>query len=92
MGVTDNKTVSGGLSLKQILTVVVIFALCAVAIYTNSLVIGYVVATLALCVFFLMVAFDFGVKPGAIGSVQKTAESPRDSMRRPVRGRTAREL
>jgi hypothetical protein len=61
LAITDNRTLSWNINLKQFLGLVALFALCFVAIYTNSLVIGYVVVTLALCAFFLVVAFDVGV-------------------------------
>ena len=65
----DNKTFSFNIGLKQLIVILAIFALCFVAIYTNALVIGYVLVTLALCAFFLAVAFDVGVK--------RRAQSPR---------------
>ena len=61
MGISDNKTFGSNISLYQALGLVVIAAGVVLAVWTDSLVIGYVVMTLALCAFFLAVAFDVGV-------------------------------
>ena len=60
MGMTDNKTFGWNISLAQFLGLIVIAAGVVLAVWTDSLVIGYVVMTLALCAFFLVVAFDIG--------------------------------
>jgi hypothetical protein len=60
MGISDNKTFGWNISLGQALGLVVIAAGVVLAVWTDSLVIGYVVMTLALCAFFLAVAFDLG--------------------------------
>jgi hypothetical protein len=61
MGIQDNKTFSLNISGRQLIGIVVTFALCAVAIYAEALTIGYIVITLGLCVFFLVVGFDYGL-------------------------------
>ena len=61
MALNDNKTLSWNISLKQIGALIGVFALTVLAIATESIVIGYVVMTLALCGFFLAVAFDVGI-------------------------------
>ena len=61
MGISDNKTFGWNISLYQMLGLIVIAVGVVLAVWTDSLVIGYVVMTLALCAFFLAVAFDVGV-------------------------------
>jgi hypothetical protein len=61
MGIQDNKTFNLNISGRQLIGIVVTFALCAVAIYANALTIGFIVVTLGLCLFFLAVGFDYGV-------------------------------
>ena len=63
MAITDNKTFGWNISLMQLLGVVAVAAVVVLAVWTDSLVIGYVVMTLALCAFFLVVAFDIGAAP-----------------------------
>jgi hypothetical protein len=79
MGISDNKGFSFNISLRQVGALVLAFALCMVAIYWNALTIGYVVVTLALCAFFLAVAFDLGLtrKPGS-ELPEATPEMPAD--------------
>lgn len=98
MAINDNKTLSFNITWKQIVTILVVFALCFVAIYANALTIGYIVVTIALCVFFLAVAFDYGVDgrplaagPGAGGPSDAPRQdgTPADAPRTP-RGRNAR--
>ena len=61
MGMTDNKVLGWNINLGQFLGLIAIAAGVVLAVWTDSLVIGYVVMTLALCAFFLAVAFDVGV-------------------------------
>ena len=61
MGISDNKAFGWNISLYQALGLAVITAGVVLAVWTDSLVIGYVVMTLALCAFFLAVAFDIGL-------------------------------
>jgi hypothetical protein len=61
MALSDNKTLSWNFNLKQILALVAVFALTVAFIATESIVLGYVAMTLALCGFFLAVAFDVGI-------------------------------
>ena len=63
MAITDNKTFGWNISLPQVLGLVAVAAVVVLAVWTDSLVIGYVVMTLALCAFFLVVAFDIGTAP-----------------------------
>jgi hypothetical protein len=60
MGISDNKAFGWNISLGQALGLAVVAAGVVLAVWTDSLVIGYVVMTLALCAFFLAVAFDLG--------------------------------
>jgi hypothetical protein len=62
MGLQDNKGFSLNISARQLVGIVIAFALCAVAIYANALTVGFIVVTLALCLFFLAVGFDYGVR------------------------------
>jgi hypothetical protein len=61
MGMTDNKVLSWNITLKQWLGLAAIGLFSFVIVYTESLILGYVVATLALSAFFVVVAFDIGV-------------------------------
>ena len=91
MGIQDNKTLSFNISGRQMLGLAVILVLCFVAIYFNALTIGYVVVTLALCAFFLMVAFDYGIREGAPEApVERAEEAKPDDAQRPRTGRNAR--
>jgi hypothetical protein len=93
MGIQDNKTFNLNISGRQLIGIVVTFALCAVAIYANALTIGFIVVTLGLCVFFLAVGFDYGVNgataPVADEVVQSEPVGP-DAGPRPRSGRSAR--
>ena len=60
MALTDNKIFGGNIGIWQLVGLVALAALVFLAIATDSLVIGYVVMTLALCAFFIIVAFDIG--------------------------------
>ena len=80
MALTDNKTLSWNISLKEIGAVIAIFILVVIAIYFEAIVIGYVAMTLALCGFFLAVAFDVGITHHAAREAH--AESPADAPRR----------
>ena len=60
MAIADNKSSGWNISLAQVLGLAAIAAFVVLAVWTDSLVIGYVVMTLALCAFFLVVAFDIG--------------------------------
>jgi hypothetical protein len=64
MGIDDNKTFSLNISGRQLIGIAVAFALCAITIYANALTIGYIVLTLVLCAFFIIVGFDYGVGTG----------------------------
>jgi hypothetical protein len=90
MGIEDNKTFSLNISLKQVLVIVALFALCVVAIYLNALNVGYVVVTLALCAFFLAVAFDFGISRRGQERLADAPEPAPAAPRRPGGTRTAR--
>ena len=61
MGMTDNKVLSWNISFRQWLGLAALGVFCFVIVYTESLILGYVVATLALSAFFVVVAFDIGV-------------------------------
>jgi hypothetical protein len=61
MGMTDNKVLSWNITWKQWLGLAALGAFCFVIVYTESLTLGYVIATLALSAFFFVVAFDIGV-------------------------------
>jgi len=61
MGMTDNKVLSWNITWKQALGIVVLGVFCFVIVYTESLTLGYVIATVALSAFFVIVAFDIGV-------------------------------
>lgn len=63
MPLTDNKTFGWNISAKQLLALLVVAVLVVATIYSGNLAVGYVVMTLSLCVFFLVVAFDIGL-PG----------------------------
>lgn len=90
MALTDNKVLSWNISLPQILGIIGIFVLCAVAIAFNLLVIGYIVMTLVLCAFFLIVAFDIGSKEAPRQMVSSEAVSGTETEAEPVRTRTKR--
>jgi hypothetical protein len=60
MGMTDNKVLGWNINLGQFLGLIAIATGVVLAVWTDSLIIGYVVMTLALCAFFLVVAFDVG--------------------------------
>lgn len=61
MAMTDNKTFGWNISITQAVSVLVIAVLVALTIATGNLAIGYIVMTLALSVFFVVVAFDIGL-------------------------------
>ena len=61
MGMTDNKVLSWNITWKQWLGLAAIGAFCFAIVYTESLTLGYVIATVALSAFFVVVAFDIGV-------------------------------
>jgi len=90
MAITDNKTFGWNINLKQAGGLAVVGAVVVLAIWTDSLVIGYVGMTLVLCAFFMAVAFDIGLtKPG-----RETPAAPPAPAAEPAatRGRTAREI
>ena len=60
MPMTDNKTFGWNISFKQVLALVGVAVLVIVTIYSGKLAVGYVVMTLSLCVFFIVVAFNIG--------------------------------
>ena len=64
MAITDNKTFGFNITWQQAVGLLLVLAVVFLAIYTNSLVIGYTVMSLVLCAFFVVVAFDLGI-PGA---------------------------
>jgi len=78
MGIQDNKTFNLNISGRQLIGIILAFALCALAIYANALTVGFIVVTLALCVFFMAVAFDYGIKERdqVADEVVEPAESP----------------
>jgi hypothetical protein len=64
MAITDNKTFGWNINWQQAVGLLAILVIVFLAIYTNSLVIGYTVMSLVLCAFFVVVAFDVGL-PGS---------------------------
>ena len=89
MAITDNKTFGWNINVWQFLGLVGVLVLVVVAIWTDSLKIGYTVMTLALCAFFIVVAFDLGVRKGGRAPAGAAPEAPGDA--RAARERTARE-
>ena len=61
MGMTDNKVLSWNITWKQWLGLATLGVFTFIIVYTESLIIGYVIATVALSAFFVVVAFDIGV-------------------------------
>lgn len=57
----ETKQQGGKATVIRIAAVAAAVAFVFIVIYTNSLVVGYVVATLLLSAFFVVVAFDIGV-------------------------------
>lgn len=94
MGIDGKQSQRGGITLKQIGSVLVAFALCFIAIYWNALTIGYIVVTLALSAFLLIVAFDYGLDKSrpAVSSDENEGASAGAPDARPTRrgGRNAR--
>ena len=87
MANTDNKTFGWNINLKQAIGLVVLGAVVVLAIWTDSLVIGYIGMTLLLCAFFTVVAFDIGITK----SGRETAAAP-PAEPAATRGRTARDI
>lgn len=78
MALTEKRSLTSGSNFKQYLGVFVLLAIVVVAVATDSLIIGYVGMTLVLCAFFLVVAFDIGLKkdePGRVADATRT-EAP----------------
>jgi hypothetical protein len=90
MGIQDKKTVSMNISARQLVGIGVAFGLCAVAIYAEALTIGYIVVTLALCVLFVIVAFDLGVNRSAPAAVAEVEPAPESDVNAPAKGRSGR--
>ena len=87
MAITDNKTFGWNINLKQAAGLLVVAIVVVLAIWTDSLVIGYIGMTLLLCGFFTVVAFDVGIsKAGPTTAAAPPAEAE------PARGRTARDI
>lgn len=61
MPMTDNKTFGWNISFKQVIGLLAVAILVVATIYSGKLAVGYVVMTLSLCVFFIVVAFDIGL-------------------------------
>jgi hypothetical protein len=61
VALSDNKVISGRISLKQVLGLGSILAFCFLFVYFDALVVGYVIAVAALSAFYLVVAFDIGL-------------------------------
>lgn len=61
MAMQDGKTFSLNISVKQALGVGAILLVAFVIIYFDAVILGYVLAVLALSAFFLVVGFDIGV-------------------------------
>lgn len=61
MPMTDNKTFGWNISLKQVLSLIGLALLVVATIYSGNLAVGYIVMTLALCAFFIVVAFNIGI-------------------------------
>ena len=61
MLMTDNNTFGWNISCKQVLALIGVAALVIATIYSGKLAVGYVVMTLSLCVFFIVVAFNIGL-------------------------------
>jgi hypothetical protein len=91
MAITDSKSSGWNVSLPQILGVAGVLAVVVAAVWTDSLVLGYTAMTLALCAFFMIVAFDIGVrKPGAEPAAAAAPEGRAEG--RAPRARTSREV
>jgi hypothetical protein len=90
MAITDNKTFGWNINLKQFGGLVLIGAVVVLAIWSDSLVIGYTLMTLVLCAFFMVVAFDIGL--GRTGKTPATEAPDAAPEPRAARGRTAREI
>ena len=87
MAITDNKTFGWNINLKQAGGLIVLAAVVVLAIWTDSLVIGYIGMTLLLCAFFTVVAFDIGLpKAGRARAAEPTVEAESGG------GRTARDV
>lgn len=81
MPITDNKTFGWNINVKQFLGLLAVAVIVVVAIATDSLVIGYILMTLVLCAFFLIVAYDIGLKrpDSHAGAVDEGAEAGRSA-------------
>lgn len=81
MPITDNKTFGWNMNLKQLGGLILVAAIVVAAIATDSLVIGYILMTLVLCAFFLIVAYDIGLsKPNSrAGAADEGAEAGRSA-------------
>jgi hypothetical protein len=90
MAIQDKQGFSLNINARQFVGILVAFALCAVAIYFEALAVGYVVVTLILCVFFVAVAFDYGVNrsAGPLASESEAIEGPDQG--KPTRAKTGR--
>jgi hypothetical protein len=87
MAITDNKTFGWNINLKQAVGLIALAAVVVLAIWTDSLVIGYIGMTLLLCGFFTIVAFDIGLpKAGRETAAVPPAEAEAGG------GRTARDV
>ena len=81
MAITDNKVLSWNVTWRQWLGIAILLTACFIVIYFGALIAGYVVATLALSAFFVVVAFDFGVSGRRLEEPESPAAEtrPRDS-------------
>lgn len=77
MAITDNKTFGFNITWQQGVGLLLVLVVVFLAIYTNSLVIGYTVMSLVLCAFFFVVAFDIGLP----GSSRPTTDDGADESR-----------